>query len=404
MADPADWTEELSREPRRPKPESSPGIAQLTAALAGAQGEIQAAPKDSTNPHFGSRYADLAAVWGVCRGPLSRHQLAVLQLPTRDDDGHLILRTILSHVSGEWISSTLPIMADTSNRGVTAAQALGSAITYARRYALSAMVGVCADEDDDGNSAAAEAPTKKPPRKAPGKPPEQPSEEEVNHCREKLAEAEARLSKAFGDKADTFMEGLAQKMQLDKLTDGDLAQMTQAREQIKRQGTAWMDEQPDETQEPEGADDTEDASEDDDGAPSEQPETEQGEPDETPKQALIRLIQTLEEKAGITTAAHRTNSRKKHLGPEGAKRLVNASEAALAAYADHLGKKTGPDDEPAIDEAWAKLQEIVQAPEITAEEAAEILLKGQNMKLKPLLGQVATVEAMIATRRKAASA
>lgn len=126
----------------------STSLAQLAAALATAQGEMAAAAKGNINPHFRSKYADLASVWDACRAPLSKHGLAVLQ-PVRADGPKVTVTTILAHKSGEWISESLTMTAAQNT-----AQAIGSAITYGRRYGLSAMVGIAPD-DDDGNAASA---------------------------------------------------------------------------------------------------------------------------------------------------------------------------------------------------------------------------------------------------------
>ena len=121
-------------------------IDQLATALAKAQGEITGALKDSANPFFKSKYADLASCWDACRGPLSKHGLAIIQAPEHTETG-LILTTTLAHNSGQWISASLPIHPKDDTP-----QAMGSALTYARRYALTAFVGV-AQIDDDGNLA-----------------------------------------------------------------------------------------------------------------------------------------------------------------------------------------------------------------------------------------------------------
>lgn len=138
----------------------SESIAKLAAALSKAQGKIEAASKDRSNPFFGSKYADLANVWDVCREPLAENGLAVIQLvlsPARIDAGlyetRAIVETILAHESGEWISGTisLPVLGPElkgGGRGEVNAQSYGSAITYARRYSLAAMVGVYQDDDD----------------------------------------------------------------------------------------------------------------------------------------------------------------------------------------------------------------------------------------------------------------
>jgi hypothetical protein len=144
--------------------QKSETIGELAKALATAQGKIKGAAKDSENPFFKSKYADLAAVWDACRGPLSENGLAVIQttLPT-EEDGTIPVETMLAHSSGEWISGTLKVLPKQSDP-----QSMGSAITYARRYALAAAVGV-APEDDDGNAASqGSAPPRAP--KTTGKP------------------------------------------------------------------------------------------------------------------------------------------------------------------------------------------------------------------------------------------
>jgi len=144
-------------------------IGELAAALAAAQGEMTAASKDATNPHFKSRYATLASVWDAIRGPLSQHGLSVSQVLESPENGvGVAVRTMLLHTSGQWIASryVMPI------GDKLTPQAIGSAITYARRYALSAIVGIAPDDDDDGNAASVtparqEAPTPPPPKPKP---------------------------------------------------------------------------------------------------------------------------------------------------------------------------------------------------------------------------------------------
>jgi hypothetical protein len=126
----------------------SESIAMLAAALHKAQGKIKAALKDSTNPHFRSKYADLSSVVDAVKSPLLECGISFLQ-GVQDAEGGIAVETMLLHTSGEWISSTLRIPAVKQD-----AQGYGSAITYGRRYGLQAMCGVPA-EDDDGNAATA---------------------------------------------------------------------------------------------------------------------------------------------------------------------------------------------------------------------------------------------------------
>lgn len=123
----------------------SPQINELATALSKAQSEMSFASKDSINPHFKSKYADLSAVWDAIRVPLTKHGLSVTQiLETMGDQ--IILVSILMHSSGQWIKSTLPVI----NANKTS-QGQGSGITYCRRYALAALVG-CVQDDDDAEA------------------------------------------------------------------------------------------------------------------------------------------------------------------------------------------------------------------------------------------------------------
>lgn len=126
--------------------EKSESIALLAAALTLAQGEIEGASKDRENPHFKSKYADLASCWEACRQPLSKNGLSVVQLPKCDGASVTVL-TLLLHKSGEYLGESLTVTAVDSKP-----QSVGSALTYARRYGLSAVVGI-APEDDDAEAA-----------------------------------------------------------------------------------------------------------------------------------------------------------------------------------------------------------------------------------------------------------
>ena len=124
----------------------SESITKLAEALHKAQKAIKGALKDSTNPHFRSKYADLSSVIDAVKEPLSNQGIAFLQGIRAAQNG-VSVETMLLHTSGEWISETLEIPATKQD-----AQGYGSAITYGRRYGLQAMCGVPA-EDDDGNAA-----------------------------------------------------------------------------------------------------------------------------------------------------------------------------------------------------------------------------------------------------------
>lgn len=133
----------------------SESVAGLAAALAQAQGQMKGAIKDSANPFFKSKYADLASVVEAIRAAFSANGLSYIQTVEPSEKDEVRVETTLLHSSGEWISCgvlSLPV-------SKVDAQGYGSALTYARRYSLSAAVGV-APEDDDGNAASAAKPKK----------------------------------------------------------------------------------------------------------------------------------------------------------------------------------------------------------------------------------------------------
>lgn len=124
----------------------SEAIDALTGALAKAQGQMKAAPLNKTNPHFKNKYADLASVIEAIRKPLADNGIAVTQT-TELRDGAFCLVTRLAHSSGQWLAGEYLLPANVSP------QQLGSALTYARRYSLSAIACIAADEDDDAEGA-----------------------------------------------------------------------------------------------------------------------------------------------------------------------------------------------------------------------------------------------------------
>jgi hypothetical protein len=127
---------------------TSEAIDAICAALAVAQGEMKPAVKDATNPHFKSKYADLASVFEAIRIPFAKAGLSVLQ-EVGNADGGVTVSTRVVHKTGQWMEfGPLYVPA-----GKQDAQGLGSAATYARRYSLASALGVCSDEDDDGNAA-----------------------------------------------------------------------------------------------------------------------------------------------------------------------------------------------------------------------------------------------------------
>lgn len=125
----------------------SENINELVAALSKAQAKIKSAVKDSANPYFKSKYADLAGIWDACQVPLTENGLAFSSMFFVNEMGQPCIMSMLMHGSGQWIRSVLPL-----NPVKNDPQGVGSAITYYRRYTLAAMVGVTTD-DDDGEGA-----------------------------------------------------------------------------------------------------------------------------------------------------------------------------------------------------------------------------------------------------------
>jgi hypothetical protein len=133
---------------------SSQELNELYSALSIAQGSLKPASKDSKNPHFRSTYASLASVIEATQEALAKNDLSVIQLPRQEGESW-ILTTRLCHKSGQWIESDTPLINSKPD-----AQGFGSALTYARRYSLAAIVGITQD-DDDANDASAPAPALK---------------------------------------------------------------------------------------------------------------------------------------------------------------------------------------------------------------------------------------------------
>lgn len=129
----------------------SEDITDLAKALSAMQAKGLAASKDSTNPHFNRTYADIGSCWDAIREPLTENGLSIVQTLKIHDfaDGKpvCVLITTMMHTSGQWLSSELPLMVSQMT-----SQGQGSAITYARRYALAALTGIY-QVDDDGNEA-----------------------------------------------------------------------------------------------------------------------------------------------------------------------------------------------------------------------------------------------------------
>lgn len=126
---------------------SEKGIGALSAALSQAQGSFLTVGFDSTNPFYKSRYASLSAIVEATRRALAENNLAIVQSASVHDQ-KLIVTTLISHSSGEWLKEAISIGIESDT-----IQQIGSKISYLKRYQISAMLSVVSDEDDDGETA-----------------------------------------------------------------------------------------------------------------------------------------------------------------------------------------------------------------------------------------------------------
>jgi hypothetical protein len=205
----------------------------LAAALNAAQAEFSAVPKDSLNPFFKSNYAALPEVVKTAGPVLAKHGLSVSQF-IGFEDGHDLLTTYLLHKSGQWIaeSARLHLVKDDP-------QAQGSAVTYVRRYSYMAVLGLVADNDDDGNAASprpqqANAPVRQAPPNNTNTPPVQsgsatPAGDKVKPSAQVLELWAAAIAK---DGTNEFLNDIYAKGQTWALSATQIGGANKAAEQI----------------------------------------------------------------------------------------------------------------------------------------------------------------------------
>lgn len=178
-------------------------LGKLAKALAAAQAEMKPAAKDANNPHFKSKYADLEAVNEAAR-VLATHGIAVMCVPDGWNENRIVIRAMLVHESGEMMEGRLEVPVSQPNNP----QALGSAMTYGRRYAVSALANI-ATSDDDGNAAAEKSdgtpePKKAQPRTVSNDAPEPPPKDTDKGA----AGAKPTIAERCKMKADTLIEAI----------------------------------------------------------------------------------------------------------------------------------------------------------------------------------------------------
>lgn len=124
-------------------------LTEFSKAFAKTQQEMKQPLKDANNPFFKSKYVPLENVVEAITESASKNGLSFTQFPSSDEAGNVTVGTLVMHSSGEWIEYDPIKMKPVKNDP----QSIGSAITYAKRYALSAIFGITSDQDDDGNEA-----------------------------------------------------------------------------------------------------------------------------------------------------------------------------------------------------------------------------------------------------------
>lgn len=193
---------------------TSDTIKELATALSKAQAIMRPASKDSENPHFKSKYSDMASIMEAVREPLASNGLTVWQDASTNELGVSILTRVV-HISGEWVEFgpfTVPV-------GRKDAHGIGSATSYAKRYALSAALGVVSDEDDDGNKAMESVARMAQPKKASNFIQELKSIDPMQKITEnQTEELRAILRECSPEYQATFRDGLA-KIKCDSLAD-----------------------------------------------------------------------------------------------------------------------------------------------------------------------------------------
>lgn len=203
----------------------SANVDQLATALAAAQAEMGTVKKNADNPYFNSRYADLAACFEAVRSIFPKHGLAITQsLVPQDDLSYICVRTTLLHSSGQWLASDC-VLNSNAAKAKNPAQAAGSAITYARRYGLAALVGIVTDEDDDGN--ACEAHRTIPSKQQAPRQQAQPQHSATWTAFQQFCKSHYKTREAFSNDVSAFFGRKIEST--DALTDAEMADFMEAK-------------------------------------------------------------------------------------------------------------------------------------------------------------------------------
>lgn len=196
-------------------------IEKLVTALSKAQSEMREVKKDSKNTYFKADYGDLTSVWRACKTALFDNGLSVIQTMDHKEE-EIILVTTLAHTSGQWMRSYLPLAITKRSP-----QEVGSAITYARRYALAAIVCICPEGDDDD----AEEAMKEARKKEIEKPKEEKPIEDTKISAAQVEILEAKINKEPQEK---WMERICSHFRVQNLYDMKEKDFAKAMEVINK--------------------------------------------------------------------------------------------------------------------------------------------------------------------------
>jgi len=194
--------------------DQSQDIKLLNQALSKTQGQLAGALKDSSNPFFKSKYADLESVWGVAREPLADNGLAVTQTPCKDGT-HLV--THLLHESGQWTKGYWPIITAKKD-----SQGFMASVTYARRGSLSAMLGIY-QTDDDGNESSGNATP--------------PSPKKYEQTKSKFGSVKTPTAKASTSESDAVVKMAREVFDegIEKLSEGKILSLQKRLEKLSEE-------------------------------------------------------------------------------------------------------------------------------------------------------------------------
>ena len=199
-------------------------ITELSKAFAKTQKEMKQPLKDANNPFFKSKYVPLENVVEAITESASKNGLSFTQYPSSDEMGNVTVGTLVMHESGEWIEYDPIKMKPVKNDP----QSIGSAITYAKRYALSAIFGITSDQDDDGNEATQA-------KKQPAKQQAQASDPRID---KKLAQGYQQeiisIGEAKGKQDDSIARWFLQHLNVAEFSQIKQSQVAQAEELLKK--------------------------------------------------------------------------------------------------------------------------------------------------------------------------